>query len=354
MKSLTGMPLLKELCETPAVPGREQSMIRLMERELRKSCDEVRVDGFGNVIGIMRGVKTAAKNLKALKVMIVGHMDEIGFIVSHIDKKGFIRFAPRGGHVPKVLYSQRVRIIGRTEVIGTVEGPPAFLGQPEEMLKTSELKNLFIDTGLENKALRKLVSVGDPIVLDRGFIEQGDCYISKAFDNRVGCYVVLEAARRLGRHSVDVYAVGSAQEEVGVRGSRGAAREIEPDLGVAIDVTAAFDTPGVAEHQQVSMLGAGVAIKINDSASISNHGIVRFMKQLAEKNKIKHQMEILPFGGTDAMGMQHFGRGPVCTLSVPTRYVHSPNEMIHKADLEAAVKLLVRFLERAQECKPEF
>jgi endoglucanase len=354
MTPLTGMPLLKELCETPAVPGREQSMIRLMERELRLSCDEVRVDGFGNVIGLKRAGKAAAKGTTPLKVMIAGHMDEIGFVVSHIDKKGFLRFAPRGGHIPKVLYSQRVRIIGRQAVTGIVEGPPAFLGQPEEMLKAAEIKNLFIDTGLGARAVANLVSVGDPIVLDRGFSEQGECCISKAFDNRVGCYVVLEAARRLRRHSVDVYAVGSAQEEVGVRGARGAARGIEPDLGVAIDVTAAFDTPDVPEHQRVSTLGGGVAIKINDSATISNHGIVEFMKTLATKNKIKHQMEILPFGGTDAMGMQHFGQGPVCTLSVPTRYVHSPNEMIHKADLEATVKLLVRFLENAQGCRPEF
>jgi endoglucanase len=354
MKTLTGMDLLKELCETPAIPGREQSMISLMERELKKSCDEVRVDGLGNVIGVKRAAKATSKKAPPLKVMIVGHMDEIGFVVSHIDKRGFIRLAPRGGHIPKVLYSQRVRIIGRQEIIGIVEGAPAFIGQPDEMQKAAEIKNCFIDTGLRESALRKLVEVGDPIILERGFMAQGDSYISKAFDNRVGCYAVLEAARRLNGHSVEVYAVGSAQEEVGVRGARGAARAINPDLGVAIDVTGAFDTPGVAEHQYVTTMGGGVAIKINDSATISNHGIVRFMKQLAVKNRIKHQMEILPFGGTDAMGMQLFGQGPVCTLSVPTRYVHSPNEMIHKADLEATVKLLVCFLERAHECKVEF
>jgi putative aminopeptidase FrvX len=295
MTPLTGMSLLQELCETPAVPGREQSMIRLMERQLRLSCAEVRVDGFGNVIGLKRAGKPAAKGARPLKVMIAGHMNEIGFVVSHIDKKGFLRFALRGGHVPKVLYSQRVRIIGRREVTGIVEGPPAFLGQPEEMLKAAEIKNLFIDIGLGARAVANLVSVGDPIVLDRGFSEQGECRISKA-----------------------------------------------------------FDTPDVPEHQRVSTLGGGVAIKINDSATISNHGIVEFMKTLATKNKIKHQMEILPFGGTDAMGMQHFGQGPVCTLSVPTRYVHSPNEMIHQADLEATVKLLVRFLENAQAGRPEF
>jgi putative aminopeptidase FrvX len=354
MSALTGMQLLKELCETPAISGREQPMIQLMESELRKSCDQVKVDGFGNVIGIKRAGQAATKKRRPLRVMIAGHMDEIGFVVSHIDKKGFIHFVPRGGHIPKVLYSQRVRIIGRQEVTGIVEGPPVFLGQPEEMQKASEIKNCFIDTGLRSAALRKLVGVGDPIVLERGFMRQGDCYISTAFDNRVGCYAVLEAARRVKRHFVDVYAVGSAQEEVGVRGARGAARGIDPDLGVAIDVTAAFDTPGVAEHQYVSTFGNGVAIKINDSATISNHGIVQFMKQLAVKYKIKHQMEILPFGGTDAMGMQLFGQGPVCTLSVPTRYVHSPNEMIHKADLESTVKLLVHFLERAHECRVEF
>jgi putative aminopeptidase FrvX len=354
MKALTGVHLLKELCETPAIPGREQSMIRLMERELGLSCDEVRVDGFGNVIGVKRAGKPASRKQRPLKVMISGHMDEIGFVVSHIDKKGFIRFAPRGGHIPKVLYSQRVRIVGRQDVLGIVEGPPTFLGQPEEMQKAAEIKNFFIDTGMRASALRKLVEVGDPIVLERGLAAQGDCYISKAFDNRVGCYAVLEAARRLKKHSVDVYAVGSAQEEVGVRGARGAARAIDPDLGVAVDVTGAFDTPGVSEHQYVSALGLGVAIKVNDSATISNHGIVQFMKKLAVKNRIKHQMEILPFGGTDAVGMQLFGQGPVCTLSVPTRYVHSPNEVIHKEDLEATVKLLVLFLERAHECRLEF
>lgn len=349
-----GIDLLRELCETPAIPGREQPMISLMERELKGTCDEVRVDGFGNVIGRKRATKAAGRKLPALKVMIAGHMDEIGFVVSHIDKAGFIRLAPRGGHIPKVLYSQRVRIIGRQEVVGIVEAAPPFAGAPDEMQKAAEIKNCFIDTGLSSAALRKLVGVGDPIVLDRGFRVQGDCYISKAFDNRVGCYAVLEAARRLKSHAVDVYAVGSSQEEVGGRGGRGAAHRIDPDLGVAIDVTAAFDTPGMAEHQYVTRLGGGVAIKINDSATISNHGIVRFMKQLATRNRIKHQMEILPFGGTDAMGMQAFGQGPVCTLSVPTRYVHSPNEVIHKGDLEATVKLLVSFLERAHECKLEF
>jgi endoglucanase len=342
------MLLLKELCETPAISGREQPLIDVMRRELALTCDSVSVDGMGNVVGFKRG---SAKD--ARKVMIAGHMDEIGFVVSHIDKEGFLRLAPRGGHVPRVLISQRVRILGRKELVGVVEGPPALL-EKERGTTVAAMKDFHVDTGMGHKEIVKWVRVGDPVVLDRGLTAQGDCYISKAFDNRVGCYVVLEAMKRLGRHAVDVYAVGSTQEEVGIRGMKRAARSVTPDLGIAVDVTGAFDTPGVPEHERVTTLGGGAAIKINDQATISNHGIVEHLRALATKHRIKHQLEVLPFGGTDAGGMQLFGDGAVCTISVPTRYVHSPNEIIHKGDLEASVALLVKFLESAQHCKLVF
>ncbi|MFH2204768.1 MAG: M42 family metallopeptidase [Elusimicrobiota bacterium] len=342
------MQLLKELCETSAIAGREQPMIDLMTRELKKTCDEVSVDGMGNVIGLKRAKKKGAK-----KVMIAGHMDEIGFIVTHIDKSGFIRFAPRGGHAPRVLISQRVLIKGRKDVLGVVEGSP-WLMKREDMQKVPDLKDLFIDAGLTHKELAKLIGVGDIIVLDRGFVEQGGALISKAFDDRIGCYVVLEAMRRIRKPDADIYAVGTSQEEVGIRGAIGAARTVVPDIGIAVDITLACDTPGVPEHAQITQLGGGVAIKINDMASISNHGIVEHLKNLARRNKIKYQMEVLPFGGTDARGMQWFGEGPVCTLSVPTRHAHSPNELIHKKDVEATIKLLVKFLENVSSCRLEF
>lgn len=340
--------LLKELCQTPAIPGREQALIDIMVRELRKTCDQVEIDAIGNVLGYRKGTKPGAR-----KVMIAAHMDEIGFVVSHIDKNGFLRFSPRGGHVPRVLISQRVKIIGRKTLIGVVEGSPAFLKR-EDQQKTPEIKDLFIDTGLPEKEVNKHVEIGDVIVLDRDFIEQGDICMAKAFDDRVGCYVLLETMKRLKRVPVNVYVVGTAQEEVGVRGAFTASRGIDPDLGIALDVTAAFDVPGVAEHEHVSKLGNGVAIKIADAASISNHGIVKFMQGLARKHRIKHQLEILPFGGTDAMAMQRNGKGAVCTLSIPARYVHSPNEIIHKKDLEATIALLVKFIEASETCKLEF
>lgn len=340
--------LFKELCEAPGIPGREQAIIDIMVRELKKTADEVSVDALGNVIGLKKSSKKNAK-----KVMISGHMDEIGFVVSHIDARGFIYFSPRGGHVPRVLISQRVRIYGKKTIIGVIEAAPPFLNS-DDMNKAPKIEQLFIDTGLEPKEVKKQIEMGDVIVLDRDFIENGDTVMSKAFDNRVGCFVVLEVLRKLKKHNVDVYAVGSSQEEVGIRGAMTAARGIVPDFGIAVDVTAAFDLPGVAEHMQVTKLREGVAIKINDQASISNHGIVQFMKGLAAKNKIKHQMEILPFGGTDARAMQMFGSGAVCTLSVPTRFVHSPNEILSKKDVEAAVDLLVKFIENCEGCKLVF
>lgn len=343
------MNLLKKLCEAPGISGREQAIIDIMTQELKKTADSVTVDPMGNVVGFKKGKKKQVK-----KVMIAGHMDEIGFVVSYIDKNGFIRFARRGGHIPKVLISQRVRIFGKQEVVGIVETAPAFLQEPEEKKKVPELKNLYIDTGMNKEELEKIVEIGDIIVLDRRFVDQGNVCVAKAFDDRIGCYVVLETMKRLKKTNVDVYAVGTAQEEVGIRGAMGASKDINPDFGIAIDVTAAFDTPDVKEHQQVTQLGKGVAIKINDQSSISNHGIVEFMKAIAKKYDIPYQLEILPFGGTDAAGMQRFGKGPVCTLSVPTRYVHSPNEMLHKDDIKATINLLVKFIEECEQCQLAF
>jgi len=341
------MKLLKELCEVPGIPGREKPVIDIMERELSRSVDQVDIDNMGNVIGIKKGSTN-------FSIMLAGHMDEIGFIVSHIDKNGFIRFAPRGGHIPRVLISQRVLIYGKETLTGIVEGAPPFLAKAADRMSVPALKDMFIDTGLTEKELKGKIEIGDPIVLDRKFISQGDVFISKAFDNRIACYIILEVMKKIKSPKATIFAVGTTQEEVGLRGAYSAAKDLDPDIGIAIDITGAFDTPGVPEHSQVTKLGKGVAIKINDSSSISNHGIVKFMAELAKKNKIKFQYEILPFGGTDAAAMQRFGKGPVCTLSIPTRYAHSPNEMINKKDIKAAIDLLVKFLQNYEDCKIEF
>lgn len=342
------MELLKKLCETPAIPGREQKLIDLMKSELSKSCDSVSVDSMGNVIGVKKSDRKNARN-----IMISAHMDEIGFIVSHIDNNGFLRLAPRGYHMPRTFCSQRVRVLGKKELVGVAEATPS--RDPQKREELPKVTDLFIDTGL-GKAAKKSISVGDIVVLERSFLEQGDVCISKAFDDRAGCYMLIEAMKRVKDRKlpVNVYAVGSTQEEVGLRGARGAAKDINPDIGIALDVTDASDCPGVGEAHQVTALGKGVAIKINDSAAICNHGIVKYLQALAKKSKIKHQMEILAGGGTDSGAMQMFGRGAVCALSIPTRYIHSPSEMISKKDLKAGIDLLVKFLQTADKCKLEF
>lgn len=350
MKNIENVELLETLCQLPGIPGREQPIIDLMKSELEKTCDDVSVDNLGNVLGIKKG-----KGKNPLKVMIAGHMDEIGFIVQSIDKSGFIKFSPRGGHVPRVLINQRVKIYGKKSVLlGVVEASPAFLDR-EAMNKVPEFKKMHIDTGMKESALKKIVEVGDVIVMEGPFIEQGENYISKAFDNRVGCFVVLEVMKKLQKKklNIEVMALGSTQEEVGIRGAMVSAYENGPDMGIALDVTAAFDVPGVAENEYVSKLGEGVAIKINDQATISNHGMVKFLVQLAKSNKIKYQMEILPFGGTDAKAFQAQGAA-VATLSIPSRYVHSPTEIVNKKDIQATINLLVKFLEQAEKCKLEF
>lgn len=344
------MDLLKELCQTPAVPGREQRVIDIMVRELKETCDEVSVDSIGNVVG-----RKKSKKKNPLKIMIAGHMDEIGFVVSHISDQGFIYFSGRGGHIPRNLHAQRVKIYGKKEIWGVIESCPPFRDR-KYTKETPELSDMFIDTGYSKKQLEKIIEVGDPIVMDGAFIEQGDVAISKAFDNRVGCYMVLEVMKKLKSKNLacEILALGSAQEEVGVRGAYTAAKEFNPDIGIALDVTAAFDVPGMSPQHLVSRLGDGVAIKISDMGTISNHGIVKFMRFLGDKHKIKYQNEILPFGGTDAMGLQRFGKGAVATLSIPTRNVHSANEIIHKKDLKAGIDLLAKFLEFAHQCKLEF
>ena len=343
------MELLQTLCETPAVPGREQRLIDVMKAHLRPYCDDVSTDSMGNVIGYKQSKKKNART-----VMISAHMDEIGFVVNHVDKNGFIRIIPRGFHMPRTLCSQRVRIIGKKEIIGIAEVAPA-LQDAKKRDEVPELKSMFIDTGL-GKAAKNAVAVGDFVVLERSFEQQGNVYISKAFDDRVGCYLLLETMKQLHTKElpVNICAVGSVQEEVGLRGARGAAKSITPDIGVALDVTVAADVPGISEDQQVTTLGNGVAIKINDSSAICNHGLVKQLQTLAQKHKIKHQMEVLSGGGTDTAAMQMFGSGAVCALSIPTRYIHTPNEMIHKNDVKACIALLSRFLENADKAKLEF
>jgi putative aminopeptidase FrvX len=332
--------LLKELCECHAVSGREEGIRALIRRELKAAGCTVSVDAMGNLIGVRKG---SGKK----KVMLAGHMDEIGFIVSHVDKDGFLRFQPCGGFDPRTMMSQRVYVhTEKKRLLGVMGTKPVHVLKDEERKKSLEVTDYFIDLGLPGAKVQKLVEIGNPITMARELDELGDCFTGKAIDNRFGVWVMIEALKKIKKHSVDIYAVATTQEEVGIRGALGAAQDIKPDVGIALDVTIAVDTPGTPPQDHITRVGGGACIKILDGSMISNPKIVRELKELATKKKIPWQYEILPRGGTDGGAIRQVsGRTAVGALSIALRYVHSTVETVAKNDLEACVNLLAAYLE---------
>ena len=347
------MKLLKELCEASGVPGREERLRRIVRRELKGVADEIRVDGLGNVIASKRATCCKTAN----KLMIAAHMDEIGFVVSHIDAKGLLRLVPLGGHDPRNMVAQRVTVCGVEKDLPGLLYPgikPPHIQTDADRGKSLQVADFFVDLCLPPEKVKKQVEIGAMVTLQRDFMEIGNGVNGKAMDDRLAVYVMIEAMRQAKRFGFDTCAVATVQEEVGLRGAGVSAFGVAPDVGVALDVTLAADIPGIPEHEQVTRLGEGVAIKLMDSSSISHPGLVAHMKGLAKKRKIKHQMEILPRGGTDAGAMQRTQAGvPVITLSVPTRYVHTSIELVDKKDIRAAVELMAAFIEEGQKAKME-
>ena len=291
---------------------------------------------MGNVIAVKKGKESK-------KVMIGAHMDEIGFIVTHIDDNGFVFFHTLGGFDPKTLTAQRVIIHGREDVMGVMGSKPIHLMSPEDRNKVPKIKDYFIDTGRSKKDLDKVVSVGDTITRERELIEMGDCINCKSLDNRVSVYILIEMLREMkGTPPYDVYAVFTVQEEIGVRGANVSAMKINPDYGFGLDTTIAFDTPGSTKKEQVSALGEGACIKVMDSSTICDYRMVKYMKEISEKKSIKTQLEILPAGGTDTAGIQRMNPGGSIAgaVSIPTRHIHQVIEMVHKEDVRNAINLL--------------
>ncbi|MBN2170681.1 MAG: M42 family metallopeptidase [Candidatus Krumholzibacteriota bacterium] len=338
------LPLLKELCETPGAPGREERIREVVIRELKGLCDEVRVDAIGNVIGVKKGSAGG-------RFMIAGHMDEIGFMVSHIGKNGFLHFVTLGGFDPKTLTAQRVIVHGREDLVGVMGSKPIHIMTDEEKKKPLKVEDFYIDVGLPEEKVKELVRVGDVVTRERSIIEMGEAINGKSMDDRVGVFVMIEALRQAGSGKMDVYAVASVQEEVGLRGAQVATQNVDPDVGVALDVTLANDVPFTQPHQYITELGKGTAIKAFDASVIPNHKLVDFMRETCEARNIPWQLEVLPKGGTDTAAMQRFGKGSAAgCISVPVRYVHSVIETLHPGDVQASIDLLAALI---QECTPD-
>ena len=332
---IINIELLSEICEASGAPGHEQKIREIVIREVAPLVDEVRIDNMGNVTAIKKGEKNK-------KVMIGAHMDEIGFIVTHIDDKGFLRFHTLGGFDPKTLTAQRVIIHGKKDIVGVMGSKPIHVMTVDERNKPPKISDFFIDTGMAKSDLEKYISIGDTITRQRSLIEMGNCVNCKSLDNRVSVFILIEMLRELKKPPFDVYGVFTVQEEVGIRGANVAAQEVQPDFGFGLDTTIAYDVPTAAPHEKITELGKGVAIKVMDSSTICDYRMVQYMKELAKKHKIKHQLEILTGGGTDTAGIQRFtpGGSIAGAISIPTRHIHQVIEMADKSDIRDAIKLL--------------
>ncbi|EAZ80772.1 M42 family metallopeptidase [Algoriphagus machipongonensis] len=338
------VPLLKEICEIAGAPGFEKRVRDLVLDLVTPHVDEVKVDNIGNVIAIKKG----KRNPDGKRVMVAAHMDEIGFIVTNIDDNGFLRFHTLGGFDPKTLTAQRVIVHGKKDIVGVMGSKPIHVMSPEERTKLPKTTDFFIDLGMPKSEVEKFITVGDPVTRDRELIEMGDCVNCKSIDNRVAVFILLETLKQLENPAYDVYATFTVQEEVGIRGANVAAHGINPDFGIALDTTIAFDVPGAQAHEKVTELGKGTAIKIMDALTICDYRMVEFMKQTAQKEEISWQPEILTAGGTDTAGVQRMGKqGAIAgAISIPTRHLHQVIEMSHKKDIFDSISLLKACLEQ--------
>lgn len=316
--------LVRKLTAVSSPSGFEDEIRDTIRSEVAGFCDEIKTDALGNLICVRHG--------NGPKIQFAAHMDEIGMIATDIDEKGFIRFSNVGGVSPHRLFGQRVRFTNG--VVGTIG-----MEKLDDIKKLS-LDKLFIDIGAQSSEdAVKRVSIGDCATYLHGFDDLGKRVVSKAMDNRIGCAVLIEALRRTKDCQNDVYCTFTVQEEVGLRGAATSAFGIDPDIGIAVDVTATGDTP--EPHRMAVSLGEGTAVKVKDQSVIAHPKIKQFLVGLAEKNGVKYQLEVLTAGGTDAGAINLTREGVLSgAISVPCRYIHCPSEMVDMDDVEASVRLV--------------
>ena len=326
--------LIEKLISTPGPSGYETQIRKLIHSEVESLADEIQTDALGNLI--VRKGPSASSN-KSKKIMIAGHMDEIGVMATHVDENGFIRFSNIGGVFPRYAPGGRVRFLdGTFGVIGTEYLSDAY--------KVPKLDQMFIDVGANSREDCP-IRVGDVAVFERPFSDLGNRLVSKAMDDRIAVAVMIAALGQLKKTPHELYFVFTVQEEVGVRGAATAAFSIAPDLGLAVDVTMTGDTPKGVKMEVA--LGKGPAVKVKDAGMLADPRVVNWMVETAQKAKIPYQLEILERGGTDARAIQLSRAGvPAGCLSIPCRYVHSPSEMVDLGDVENSVNLLVELLSK--------
>ncbi|MCT4619504.1 MAG: M42 family metallopeptidase [Marinisporobacter sp.] len=322
--------LLKKLTEEYGPSGNEEKIRDLIQSEIKDYVDEIKIDKMGNLIAMKKG--------SGKRIMLASHMDEIGVIITGITDNGFLRFSNIGGVSPYVSIGQRVIFS---------DGTIGIVGMEHlEDIKKLKLEKMYIDIGVKSKEeVSKRINIGDVASFHSSFTTLDDFITAKALDDRIGCFIAIETIKSLKTSPNELYFVFTVQEELGLRGAKTAAFSVDPDLAIAIDVTSTGDTPK-AKHMVVK-LGNGPAVKIKDKSLLSHPTVKNLMIHTAKENQIPYQLEVLEFGGTDS-GAIHLTRSgvPSGVLSIPCRYVHTPSEMISKKDVEHAIVLLTKILEK--------
>ena len=350
------LDLLRQLVTTPGVPGREHRIREAIRAACDGVFDSVHVDALGSLHAVLKPSRPASDGSSPRRVMVAAHMDQIGFLVRHIDDQGFLRLVPVGGFDTRNLFARVVTVSpdlhdASRDLPGVMNaaGKPVHIASAEERKQVPEATQFMVDLGLSVEAVKAKVALGDMVTINAPLYEVGQTLVSQCMDNRVACFVALEAARKLkadpAGHVCEVHVVFTVQEEVGLRGAGPAAFAVEPDLGIALDTTLCCDTPGVSGEDRVTKQGAGVGLNVMDAAAIADYDELKTLESIAARRGIPAQRTILHRGGTDAGTMQRAGRGyRVVTLLTPTRYIHTVTEMVHRSDVAAARDLLAAYL----------
>ena len=335
--------LLEKLSNAFGPPGYEDEVRKIIENHMKHNVDELKIDTFGNVIGIKHG-----KSDKTL--FLAAHMDEVGLIITDIDDNGFLRFYPLGGIYARVLYAQKVVIQTKasTKRFGYIGAKPPHIMTPEEMNKAIPMNQLFIDVGANNRdeALELGIEIGCVATFASSFTKLSkNKVMGKALDDRLGVAVMLQSLEQIENPEVNIVAVATVQEEVGARGARLAAWKFNPNVALILEGTTAGDVPGVESYKQSTTQGKGPAITIADRSMITHPKVLRALTELADKYNIPYQYKRALVGGTDA-GVIHLTREgiPSGVVSVPCRYIHSPYAIADMTDIENTIKLVTKFV----------
>lgn len=343
------MDLLEQFATTPGVPGREHRIRQLIHSRIESLVDEVRTDAMGNLIAVRKPRGGKAKG-DPKKVMLAAHMDQIGFLVKFVDDKGYVRVNAVGGFDTRNLFARNAMVCASSgedlPAVMNPAGKPVHIASDEERKKIPEMHEFYLDLGLDGETVKEKVKIGDMVVLTAPFTRVGKAVVSQCLDNRVGCWAVVRALEKLGDHDCEVHAVWTVQEEVGLRGAGPAAFGVEPDIALSCDTTLCCDTPGTPEDQQVTHFGEGVALKIMDSSTIADIGLIEDLEKVAEAKGIKCQRGVLPRGGQDGAMMQRSRAGVrTAVFACPIRHIHTVTEMAHEDDLNSYADLLAAYLE---------